>query len=386
MRPQHNTKLALIGRLAERGTQRYPDLQSTNRYVDALYGATYSATVDGYGAYQLLHLSWQCLDDRFTLSGESIWPQGVAFLRDVLLDPAGPKQSFRPADLDQEKAALSQNIQSLNNDKSGYAYRRCKDILCQTEACSLPAHGDVADFDQINAKELWHFQKDIASTNALEFFLSGPITAKQASEVIYESLYEVIQGREVFNPVKTLGERLALGTEQWEHQDLAQGRLVMGGHTGISLSAAQFPTLVLFNALLGGDSNSRLFRRVREEAGLAYHIQSFLEPLNGLMFIETACSQEDYGKARYLIDVTMADLVNQTVHSEELARVVQGAIQSLKALEDSPEGMMYYHLRQYLAGITRSREQLIGDLKNVTPGDIQSVAAWVHFEAVFFLK
>ena len=386
LRPFQNTNIALLGRLAERGTQRYPDLIALNRYVDELYGATYNATVETCGINQLLHLSWECLDDRYIPGGEPLWPKGLAFLREVLIEPAGREGSYRQADFDQEKAALSQYIESLNNDKSGYAFRNIKEMLCRGETCSLPAYGNKDDLCKINASKLWQMQRQIAQENPIELFINGPIAPEECCNIVTISFRGLIHGRDAFHKRGEIGTCLEVGKEHWENQGLAQGRLFMGGHTQIALADVEFPILILLNAILGGDSNSQLFRCIREEAGLAYQIQSFLDPLNGLIFIETACSQIDYGKIRYLIQKTITNIANSELFPEEVVRGRKGIIQSLEALDDSREGIMYYGLRQRLVGGNRGREQLMEELKKVTPKEIQKLAKTIGFEAVFFLK
>ena len=61
----------MLGLLARRG-KKYPNMLSLNRKLASLYGATLNDTVSKIGECQVLSLSATCLNDKFSLDGESI--------------------------------------------------------------------------------------------------------------------------------------------------------------------------------------------------------------------------------------------------------------------------------------------------------------------------
>ena len=108
LRPQRNSRLALISRLLERGTRDLPDLQTLNRFIDDLYGAHYYAEVDRLGDYQFIHLCLEVIDEKFLeRAGGDVLARGVGFLHDILLAPAGDSSGFHREYLEQEKLILT---------------------------------------------------------------------------------------------------------------------------------------------------------------------------------------------------------------------------------------------------------------------------------------
>ena len=63
---------ALALGLVARRSNDYPNMIELNRKLASLYGATVYDSVSKVGESQVLSLSATCLDDRFSLDGESI--------------------------------------------------------------------------------------------------------------------------------------------------------------------------------------------------------------------------------------------------------------------------------------------------------------------------
>ena len=172
--------------------------------------------------------------------------------------------------------------------------------------------------------------------------------------------------------------------EIFEHQDVNQGKLVLGYRTRINILDEEYPTLVLFNALFGGDGHSRLFKYVREEAGLCYFISSYLEPICGLMFVDASIEREDYQEVRQRIGEQM-DAIREKVGEDELALVRTLLTRRLEALQDSRAGLVRFCYQQIMMGLKGSRREFQERLESVTCEDISSVAQKVELDTAFFL-
>ena len=76
----------MLGLLARRG-KKYPNILSLNRKLASLYGATLNDTVSKIGECQVLSLSATCLNDKFSLDGESITFECVKLLSSLIFEP-----------------------------------------------------------------------------------------------------------------------------------------------------------------------------------------------------------------------------------------------------------------------------------------------------------
>ena len=384
LQEKHNTWVALVGRLLERGTCRFPDMRSLNCCIDEMYGASFAVDVDQLGDRQVIHVSLEVLDSRFLPEKEDLLKRAIDFLHQILYHPVREGTGFRRAYLQQEKKALELNIASLFNDKTAYAQRRCIETMCAGEPFGLPPFGDPRDFRDINASNLLEFHYQLLKCNPIDVFICGWVDADRLVPLCEELFAGERAPQGVFRPAPPL-DASGEYREIFETQEVSQGRLVLGYRTRASILDEEFPALVLFNALFGEDTYSRLFKHVREETGMAYFISSQLEPICGLMFVDAGIEREDYRAVRHRIGEQMEVVREERIAADELDQVRALLIKRLMALSDSPEELVRFCYRRSAVGQKGSRWELRERLEAVRREDIGRVARKVDLDTAFFL-
>ncbi|MEW6754398.1 MAG: pitrilysin family protein [Candidatus Latescibacterota bacterium] len=382
---RRNTRLALLSRLLERGTHRLPDLRSLNRHADQLWGANLSVDIDQLGDRQVLHLVLEVLDERYVPAGEDPLEPGIVLLGEVLSDPVTQDGGFRPDYLHQEKRALRQSIAATFNDKMLYAQRRCVEEMCRGEAYGLPLLGDPADFRGISAVNLLRYHRHLLQTNPIDVFASGWFDDRRVAELTARSL----AGRRRYAPIPATVPIPVAAPERprriLERQEVSQGRLVQGYRTQTGLADPDYPALGLLNLLWGGDSQSRLFRTLREERGLCYHVGSYLEPLCGLLFVTAGVEAADF-------EAAIGGIADQ-LEALRAGRFEPGEVEAARSLlrhrllrlEDDRAGLARLHYRQRVAASSHGRRELGRAVDAVTPEALCRVAQRVKLDTTYFL-
>ncbi|MFA6110902.1 MAG: insulinase family protein [Candidatus Latescibacterota bacterium] len=386
MRPGDCTRVALISRLLERGTRRYPDLARLGRAVDELDGALLGAEVDQLGDRQLLHLFLQVLDPRYARrQGRDLLGPGLELLHELLGEPAEEGNGFRRDYLRQEKAALRQQIASLYNDKLAYAQRRCIEVMCGGEPFGLSSLGDPADLAAIRAPGLRRFHRALLATSPIDLFVSGRV-----DDDLPGRLERFVDWKRQLTPPEQTpvrpGRRRRRPRRVIESQEVSQGRLVLGFRTGIRLGDPCYAALSLFNLTWGGDTSSRLFRKVREQAGLCYYIGSHLEPLCGLLFVSAGVEEADLEPVLASVEAQRLDLAQGRMAAAELENAKSLLAGRLTALDDDRPGLARFCYRQQLGGASADRDRLRRDLAAVTRSQVAEAAMSVTLDTVYFLK
>ena len=386
LREKHSTRISLISRLLERGTQVLPDMRSMNRFLDGLYGADFSVEVDQLGDRQLVHLYLELIDDRFLRGDpEDLLGRGIDFLHDVLREPTREGRGFRSDYLRQEKKSLSANISALFNDKSLYAHRRCFEEMCSGEPYSLSPLGNPRDFDAITPVGLLKYHYALLSQNPLEIYVCGRLQ-EEGQIRLWEDFFDwKRQLRPVFSAVSGSAKNRSKPRQIFEAHDVSQGRLVLGYRTFTPLLNDDYPALVLLNLLWGGDHNSRLFRFVREEAGLCYFIASQLEPLCSLLFVSAGIKTDDYD--RVLLEVAnQLEVMREKRFAEEELKIGKSILENhLLSLGDDRGGLVDFYYRQEVVGMECSRVQFQQRLQAVTAEDVSRIAWKLELDTTFFL-
>lgn len=136
--------------------------------------------------------------------------------------------------------------------------------------------------------------------------------------------------------------------------------------------------LHLLNTVLGASISSRLFRRIREERGLAYAVSSHIQSHHGggLWTIYAATSPQTAREVLKLALEEMTDLAAHapTVEELEVARDhLKGNL--LLALESTSSRMSRAVREELVLGRGMTTEEIVERLEAVTPFDLQSVAA-----------
>ena len=162
-------------------------------------------------------------------------------------------------------------------------------------------------------------------------------------------------------------------------KDIAQVHLCLGG-VALPYGHPSKYALFLLNALLGGGMTSRLFQKIREEAGLAYSIYSDLDFYRdtGQICISAGVDPKDAQRAVDLIRQECRVLCEQSVPEDELRDTRSQLTGSLYlSLEESGSVMNRLARAEIYENTHASVDETVRKLEEVTTADIAELAGTV---------
>lgn len=132
----------------------------------------------------------------------------------------------------------------------------------------------------------------------------------------------------------------------------------------------------VMNTILGGGMSSRLFMRIREEKGLAYHIASYDEYYDdtGGLFIQSGLN---LGKLEHAVEAIVQELLlikKEPVGKTELVRVKEHIKGTIDMSVDSTQAMATWFGKGVLFGDEKTPQEVIKEIDKVTIADVQRVA------------
>ena len=138
------------------------------------------------------------------------------------------------------------------------------------------------------------------------------------------------------------------------------------------------PAIDLLSTILGDGRSSRLYRRVREEAGLAYGVSAFSytpgQP--GILGIDATTEPEKREPAQRLILEIIAEIKEHGVTSEELAKAKKISLSHhLAALTTMRGQASDLGSNWFLTRNLNFTRDYLAAVQEVTGGDLQRVAA-----------
>ena len=375
---------ALLPSVLLRATERYPDIRSISMQLDALYGASLGTLIRRKGEIKLVGFYADFIEDAFLPEGESVFAPIVDLTEEILFRPLTENGVFCAQNVEGEKQNLINAIEAEMNDKRTYAVAKMLRVMCENESYGVPRLGRAEEVRVITPQTLWaHYQK-VLKTSRIELFYAG----QKSPETVAEAFRRLFAGKqpETCTPVGTQVVRAADKTRELsERMDVTQGKLVIGLRTGITVEDADYPALLLLNAVYGAGVTSKLFVNVREKLSLCYYASSSLEKYKGVMLVSAGVDFKNYETAKAAIFKELDDCKCGIITSEELEAARQAVLSALRAAQDSPA-----QLDEFYMGTTIARmddfEELTIKVSALTAEDLTLAAQKLTVDTIYFLK
>ena len=169
-----------------------------------------------------------------------------------------------------------------------------------------------------------------------------------------------------------------------EHQELRQGKLVLGFRTGIGATGAEYDALRVFNCIFGSGTQSKLFMNVREKLSLCYHCSSRIYA-KGVMMVTSGIEPKNYDKAKNEILLQLDEIKKGNITDEEMDSAKKRLRNSMLSVSDSPEALHSWYLNNNIFSLTDTPEDIIAKVERVTKDDVAKIAQAVTLDTEYFL-
>ena len=171
-----------------------------------------------------------------------------------------------------------------------------------------------------------------------------------------------------------------------ERMAVKQARLVMGLRTPVRLADPGYWALLLMNGVLGGFPHAKLFRNVREKAGLCYDAGSSHERLKGLVFMACGVEAKDVARAQDLCLEQVAAIARGEVTHDELEHTRLAYVQGYRQLLDAPAQLVNLDYVMDLGGRSGAPEEASQAVARVHVDDVVAAAQQLTLDTLYALE
>ncbi|PYK97126.1 MAG: hypothetical protein DME32_16425 [Verrucomicrobia bacterium] len=239
----------------------------------------------------------------------------------------------------------------------------------------LPVIGLIDIYNQLTHDQVMEYYKTRYVPNNLTFVVVGDVSASEVRKKVEEFFKD--RPAKSLAPIYIPAEPPQLGRRE-VHQEFATEltHFAMAWHVP-EIAHPDVPALDLLTVILGEGHSSRLYRKVREESGLAFAISAFSytpgDP--GILGIDAILDPQNREATQNLILQMIEDVRRDGVTAEELAKgkkiVLSQEIASLRTMRGQATdlGTNWFLTRN----LNFSREYL-DKIQKVTLDDIKRVA------------
>lgn len=381
------TKNALIPAVLRRGTAKLNTQEEISKKLEEMYGASFDCGLDKTGDNQVLKFYIESVNDEFLpQNNENMLKESLENIFDLVFNPYLENECFKKEYVEQEKENLRQIIDGKIDNKARYALDRTIEEMYKNEAFGLYKYGYIEDLKEINEKNLYEYYLKLINECKIDIFVSG--TANEKTEQIVKNNENIIKLRDRnanYNLPKIIAKKSENEKSIQESMEVNQGKLVIGLDIDINDDNLRYNTMI-YNSLLGGSANSKLFQNVREKASLAYTASSNYYRYKNNIFINCGIEIENYDKALAIIKKQIEDMKKGDFTSEEIEDAKKGIIAGIKVIDDEQDTEITYFFGQELSGNKISIEDYINNVSKVNKQDVIDVANKVSINTIYFLK
>ena len=413
---ENATKNALIPAVLRRGSANFQNQLEISKKLENMYGASFNCGVDKSGDYIILKFFIETINNEYSDSKENLAQEAFNLLTDIVFNPLVENDGFNINYVKQEKDNLAKIINSKKDDKANYAYQRCIEEMFKNNPYGIYKYGSLQDLEKINEKNLYGYYLNIIQNSQIFIYINGKnansinvdeninnnfkiafnnnsneynenddlqeknenneIEDNKNTEIKDNKNIEIVDNKntklEVLQPINIVKEKL----------DVTQGKLIIG----LNAPSENKYAVTMYNTILGGGANSKLFQNVREKESLAYYASSRYIRRKNAIIIRTGIELANYDKAVKVIKEQLEEMKKGNISDYELASAKTLILASLKLIPESQEDIMAFDFDQDVFNENLTFEQYYKKIENITLNEIIDVANQVRINTIYYLE
>lgn len=334
------------------------------------------------GNYYNTDISLLCLNEKYTEKGILI--ETIKYLSDIIFNPNVEDNKFDKTSFDIIKTNTIKQIESIKEDTRKYSLVKMLENMGPEEKYSLHGFGYIEDLEKITEENLYEYYQDFIKTSGLDIFIIGDIDFDEIEKIFKENFKFDIYHKKENDFIIEHKKIRKLPKTIIEEYPSSQSKLSIGCKIKDLTDFERNYALTIFNMILGGSSESKLFRNVREKNSLCYYISSNSNKIDNLLFITSGITKNNMKKAVSLIKKELKNIKEGKFTDEEIEKAKVKYISLVEEMYDYPSQIIsYYYAAEILNSDLPEERKIMVD--KVTKEDIISVSKKVYIDTIYLL-
>lgn len=382
------TPNALIPAVLRRGTNKIKTQEEISKVLEEMYGASFDCGVDKIGDNQIIKFYLETINNAYTEENEDTLKNAINIILEIVFNPLVKEKSFDKEYVENEKNNLKQVIEGRKDSKATYALERCIEEMYKENPYALYKYGKVEDLEKINEKNLYEQYINLINNCKIDIFISGDISEEIKKEIVNNKNIQKLKERKPQYIINNKDIRKKEEKQEeilQESMEVTQGKLILGLDILNEQDNDKYTALV-YNAILGGTPNSKMFQNVREKNSLAYTASSSYIRQKANVFIKCGIEIKNFEKALQIIKEQIEDMKNGNFTEEDINQAKNNIISTIKFIPEEQDTELIYYFSQELSGYEMSYDEYIQKINNITKDDVVNLANKIQINTIYFLK
>ena len=389
LKRENVTKDALIAAVLRRGTKNIISQDKISKELEEMYGASFDCGIEKTGDNHIIKFYLEALNEEFLPEKEELTQKCINILLDIVTNPFVENNGFKQEYVDGEKENLKQIINGKIDNKARYSLDRCVEEIFKGEPYGLYKYGYVEDLEKITPQNLYEYYKELIKNCKIDIYYSGIFdndnTEKNIEKRLQENNIEPRKAKYVINNEMTEKKQKSETKTVEESMDVTQGKLVLGLQIDDNNKNSRFAASV-YNAILGGGANSKLFQNVREKNSLAYTASSSYIRTKNVILVHCGIDIDKYEKALETIKEQIEDMKKGNFTDKDIEDAKKLIISSVKSISAEQDTEITYDYGQELSNEHTTIKDYQQNIEQVKREQIVDIANKININTIYFLK
>ncbi len=377
------TKRSLLTDVLLQSTEKYNSKRNLTIKAEDLYSAEIATSNQRIGNYIFTSFILQTLSDVHTEKGNV--EKSLEFLSEIIFHPDIENNSFQKDKLDLAKYNTVVALSSIKEDATHYSLIRMSEAYDKESPISYRMTGYLEDLEKIDEKNLYQTYQDMIENDYVDIFVVGNYDNKEMLSLIkkYFKFKKIKKAKESYylNNKKPRKRRLFAK----ETIDNTQSKLAIACPISKMTEYERNYSIVLANLILGGTSDSKLFKDVREKNSLCYTVHSLINKLDNLLVITAGIDKNNFNKTVELITNNLNEMKKGHFTKEDMDIAKEVYHTALEEIEENENAIISEILFEEILGI-ESIPQRLEKMNKVKKQDITKVCKKITMDTVFLLE
>lgn len=389
LKRENVTKDALIAAVLRRGTKNIISQDKISKELEEMYGASFDCGIEKTGDNHIIKFYLEALNEEFLPEKEELTQKCINILLDIVTNPFVENNRFKQEYVDGEKENLKQIINGKIDNKARYSLDRCIEEIFKGEPYGLYKYGYVEDLEKITPQNLYEYYKELIKNCKIDIYYSGIFdndnTEKIIEKRLQENNIEPRNAKYVINNEMTEKKQKSETKTVEESMDVTQGKLVLGLQIDDNNKNSRFAASV-YNAILGGGANSKLFQNVREKNSLAYTASSSYIRTKNVILVHCGIDIDKYEKALETIKEQIEDMKKGNFTDKDIEDAKKLIISSVRSISAEQDTEITYDYGQELSNEHTTIKDYQQNIQQITREQIVDIANKININTIYFLK
>lgn len=244
-------------------------------------------------------------------------------------------------DLKKEKGVVCEEIDMYNDSAEDYVHEYLQMKAWKNHPLGFLISGEKKIVRKLTRDDLIDFMDNYYVGENIVISVAGNFDKEQVLSQIEKSFSSLRTSPKDITKVKKRTTPVYTPVYIKKKQDIEQIHLNMAFEIPSFVDEVRYEFTII-NAILGGDVNSRLFQKIREDRGLTYNICSYGSAFSdtGLFHIYGALNPNQLERVMKLIKGIIADLTKKGITKEEFENAKKQVITEMTLNQDNTVNLM----------------------------------------------